>query len=231
MMFETFRKLLDLLTPAERRRGYLLMVLIVLEGLVQMVGIASILPLLAVLANPQVIETNAGSTRSTSGSASRTPHRFLVFLGIAIFCVVFFGLLFRTFCHYVIYRFVFMRGYTIGSRLLAGYLGQPYAWFLNKHSAQLGANILTDVNKVVGQAMMPAMRLLSQGVMTLALIGLLVAVQPKAALVLALMLGGSYGLIYTVVRRRLERPRRGALQGQPRAVPGRPATRSAASRT
>ena len=50
MMFETFRKLLDLLTPAERRRGYLLMVLIVLEGLVQMVGIASILPLLAVLA-------------------------------------------------------------------------------------------------------------------------------------------------------------------------------------
>ena len=59
MMFETFRKLLDLLTPAERRRGYLLMVLIVLEGLVQMVGIASILPLLAVLANPQVIETNS----------------------------------------------------------------------------------------------------------------------------------------------------------------------------
>ena len=117
--------------------------------------------------------------------------------------MVFFGLLFRTFCHHVIYRFVFMRGYTIGSRLLAGYLGQPYAWFLNKHSAQLGANILTDVNKVVGQAMMPAMRLLSQGVMTLALIGLLVAVQPKAALVLALMLGGSYGLIYTVVRRRL----------------------------
>ena len=81
--------------------------------------------------------------------------------------MVFFGLLFRTFCHHVIYRFVFMRGYTIGSRLLAGYLGQPYAWFLNKHSAQLGANILTDVNKVVGQAMMPAMRLLSQGVMTL----------------------------------------------------------------
>ena len=63
---------------------------------------------------------------------------------------------------------------TIGSRLLAGYLGQPYAWFLNKHSAQLGANNLADVNKVVGQAMMPAMRLLSQGVITLALIGLLV---------------------------------------------------------
>ena len=32
MMFETFRKLLDLLTPSERRRGYLLVVLILVEG-------------------------------------------------------------------------------------------------------------------------------------------------------------------------------------------------------
>jgi ABC-type multidrug transport system fused ATPase/permease subunit len=203
MMFETFRKLLDLLTPAERRRGYLLVGLIVLEGLVQMIGIASILPFLAVLANPEVIETNARLNALYTGLGFESPHRFLVFLGVAIFCLVFFGLLFRTFTHYAIYRFVFLRGYAISSRLLAGYLGQPYGWFLNQHSAQLGANILADVQKVVGQALMPAMRLMSHGVVTLALIGLLVAVQPKAALVLAVMLGGSYGLIYAGVRRRL----------------------------
>ena len=107
----------------------------------------------------------------------------------------------------------------------------PTAWFLNQHSAQLGANILTDVHKVVGQAMMPAMRLLSHGVVTLTLIGLLVAVQPKAALVLA-----------RDARRQLRADlRRGA---PPARTPSarratrpttrasrRPATRSAASRT
>src|SRR5688572_6849286 len=125
MMFETFRKLLDLLTPAERRRGYLLVGLIVLEGLVQMIGIASILPFLAVLANPEVIETTARLNALYTGLGFESPHRFLVFLGVAIFCLVFFGLLFRTFTHYAIYRFVFLRGYAISSRLLAGYLGQP----------------------------------------------------------------------------------------------------------
>ena len=204
-MFETFRKLLDLLTPSERRRCYLLVALILVEGVVQMVAIASILPFLAVLANPDVIETSDRLNALYTGLGFASPHRFLVFLGGAIFCLVFFGLLFRTFTHYAIYRFVFLRGYAISSRLLAAYLRQPYSWFLNQHSAQLGASILTDVNKVVGQALMPAMRLLSYGAMTLMLVGLLVAVQPKAALVLAVLLGGSYGLIYLGVRNRLGR--------------------------
>lgn len=205
MMVETFRKLLDLLTPAERRRSYLLVVLIFFEGLTQLIGIASILPFLAVLANPGVIETNHRLNALYTWLGFETPHGFLVFLAVAIFCIVLFGLAFRTFCHHVVFRFVHLRGYAIASRLLGGYLGQPYAWFLDQHSAQLGAHILTDVNKVVSQALMPAMRLISQGVMTVALIGLLVVVQPKAALVLALMLGGSYGLIYALVRRRLNR--------------------------
>ena len=204
-MVETFRKLLDLLTPAERRRSYLLVVLIFFEGLTQLVGIASILPFLAVLANPQVIETNHRLNALYTWLGFESTHGFLIFLAIAIFCIVLFGLVFRTFCHHVVFRFVHLRGYAIASRLLGGYLGQPYSWFLDQHSAQLGAHILTDVNKVVSQALMPAMRLISQGVMTVALIALLVAVQPKAALVLAVMLGGSYGAIYALVRRRLNR--------------------------
>ena len=77
------------------------------------------------LANPQVIETSDRLNALYTGLGFATPHRFLVFLGVAIFCVVFFGLLFRTFTHYVIYRFVFLRGYTIGSRLLAATSASP----------------------------------------------------------------------------------------------------------
>lgn len=202
-MFETFRKLLDLLTPAERRRCYILVGIILVDGILQMIGIASILPFLAVLANPAAIEGGGRLHAVYAWTGFETPHAFMVFLGAAIFCLVFFGLLFRTFTQYATYRFVFLRGHVIASRLLAGYLGQPYTWFLNQHSAQLGANILTDVNKVVGQALMPAMRLISNGAVTLALVGLLVYVQPKAAFVLALLVGGSYGLIYATVRKRL----------------------------
>ena len=42
-------------------------------------------------------------------------------------------------------RFTKMREYTIGRRLIESYLRQPYSWFLDKHSADLGKNILSEV--------------------------------------------------------------------------------------
>ena len=38
-----------------------------------------------------------------------------------------------------------MREYSIGKRLVEGYLHQPYSWFLSRHSADLGKTILSEV--------------------------------------------------------------------------------------
>ena len=105
--------------------------MIMVMGLVEMFSVASMLPFLAVLADPGVIETNGhagGGLRRRS--ASPTTSGFLIFLGIAVFVLVVFGLLFSTLTQYAIYRFTSMRGYSISSRLLRGYLHQPYTWFL-----------------------------------------------------------------------------------------------------
>ena len=42
-----------------------------------------------------------------------------------------------------------MREYSIGKRLVEGYLHQPYSWFLNRHSADLGKTILSEVSTVI----------------------------------------------------------------------------------
>ena len=42
-----------------------------------------------------------------------------------------------------------MRHFSISKRLLEGYLHQPYSWFLSRHSADLGKNILSEVGIVV----------------------------------------------------------------------------------
>jgi hypothetical protein len=52
-------KILDLLSPQERRRAGLLLGMILVMALLDMVGVASIMPFMAVLANPRVVETNA----------------------------------------------------------------------------------------------------------------------------------------------------------------------------
>ena len=56
---QTFKKLLFLLTPYERKRAGLLLIMILIMALLDMIGVASIVPFVAVLANPGLIETNS----------------------------------------------------------------------------------------------------------------------------------------------------------------------------
>ena len=55
---QTLKKILYLLNSQERKRAVLLLLMIIIMALIDMIGVASILPFMAVLANPDVIETN-----------------------------------------------------------------------------------------------------------------------------------------------------------------------------
>ena len=118
-------------------------------------------------------------------------------------------------------RFAFMRAATLSMRLLGGYLHQPYTWFLNRHSAELGANRAVRDRPVVANGDGPAMRLLANVVVVLFLIGLLVAVDPVVALFAGGLIVGSYGLIF-VGAAQVHRPaRQGAADRQRPALPHR----------
>ena len=55
---EIINKFLYLLSNQERKRAYLLLVMILLMALIDMLGIASIMPFIAVITNPDLIENN-----------------------------------------------------------------------------------------------------------------------------------------------------------------------------
>ena len=184
-VIETYRKLLDLLTPRERRKFYLLLVMIVVMGILQMLTVASILPLMFVLQHPAVIETNALLSRIYSALGFTSHQGFMLALASGVFVFVIFGMVFKAVTAYATYRFTMRRSYTISSRMLSGYLFQPYTWFLDRHSAALGAAVLGEVQKVVTTALLPAMKFLTGLVTSAALIALLLVVRPEVALVTA----------------------------------------------
>ena len=204
-MLENYRKLLGLLDRREKRRFYLLFAMMVISAIVETVTIAAMFPFLAVVARPEMIEQHEKISMVYHLLGFQDTRTFLAVAGAAVFCIVFFGLLFATATQYAIYRYTAMRGYSIGGRVLRGYLSQPYSWFLSKHSADLGATILTEVNEVIMRNMLPAMKLIAQGAVAFFLILLLVVANPMAALGALVLLGGSYVLVYLVVRKRISR--------------------------
>ena len=201
----TVRKILDLLSARERRNFYIVMSLALLTSLVEMVGVASILPFLAVLSDPSTIETNAYLSALYTGLEFTSERSFLVFLGLVVLGFILFSLVVRLVSTYAIARFSNMRAYSLSSQLVENYLRQPYAWFLNRNSSKLGNRVLVEVDRMVTGALIPAMRLLAYLAVVVALLALLLIVEPITAILAGVLFAGSYVAIFFVARRTLTR--------------------------
>ncbi len=172
-------------------------------ALLDMLGVASILPFIAVLTNPDLIENNIILSKIFSFSnlfGIENNDQFIFGLGVFVFILLVISLIFKALTIYLQIHFVQMREYSIGKRLVEGYLRQPYSWFLNRHSAELGKTILSEVNIVIGSGIGPVMQLIAQGFVIIFLTTLLFMVDPKLAIIVGLSLIASYGLVFYFVR-------------------------------
>ena len=84
-------------------------------------------------------------------------------------------------------------------------LHQPYSWFLNRHSADLGKTILSEVATVIVDGMKPLLELIAKSMVAIALIILLIIADPKLALIVGFSLVGAYVIIFYFVRTYLNR--------------------------
>lgn len=200
-----YSKLFDLLDRREQHRFRLLLGLIIISGFFEMVGVASILPFLAVVADPSIIAEHRVLSEINARLGFKTAESFQIFLGAAVLGIVVTGLVVKVGAVYALSRFGQMRSYAISSRLLANFLHQPYVWFLHRHSADLSKSILFEVDKVVSDGMMPAIRIISQAISLVCLVTLLFLVNPIVALSAALLICAIYALIFLFVRRLLTR--------------------------
>jgi len=116
----TIRQLLDLLSPSERRRAALLLGMMLIMALLDMIGVASIMPFMAVLASPEIIETNAVLSALYTRLGFTDPQHFLFLLGSLVFVLLVFSLAFKALTTYAQLRFLHLREYSIGKRLVEG---------------------------------------------------------------------------------------------------------------
>ena len=202
---DTIKKLSFLLTPIERRNALLLLLMFVIMALIDMIGVASILPFMAVLTNPSLIETNMILNYMYQVSnifGVENDQEFLFALGFLVFIILIISLIFKAITTYIEVKFLQMCEYNVSKRLVEGYLHQPYIWFLNRNSAELGKSILSQVSIVI-DIMRSLMSLISKSIIAIALIALLIIANPKLSMIVGLTLSLAYGIIFYFTRKYL----------------------------
>ena len=200
-MIEIIKKLLFILSPSELKQTCLLIILILIVAILDMIGVASIMPFMAVLSNPEIVESNSLLKElylisNTYGIMNI--KQFLIALGITVFLILIFSLLFKAITFYIQFRFIAMREYSLGKRLIESYLNQPYIWFLNRHSADIAKTILGEAEKVANGIIRAIIDIIAAGAVSFALFALLIFANPEIAIVSFLILGVSYLLIYGI---------------------------------
>lgn len=204
----TCKKIFYLLNKDERKHAWLLLIMVIIMALLDMIGVASILPFVSVLTNPIIIETNIILKTLFEKSVIlgvKDEKQFLLILGIIVFVLLTISLIFKALTTYLQIRFIRMREYSISKRLVEGYLFQPYSWFLSRNSSDLGKNILSEVQQVITSGIKPLFEIISKSMVAIALIVLLILVDLKLTLIVGFSLGASLGLTFYLVRSYLNR--------------------------
>ena len=95
--------------------------------------------------------------------------------------------------------------YGLSKRVLKSYLNQPYSWFLNRHSADLGKTILSEVGLMISKGLKPILNLITYGMIAFAILVLLIINNPMLALIIGFILGMAYIFIYKFTKNYLTR--------------------------
>jgi ATP-binding cassette, subfamily B, bacterial PglK len=202
-MFSVTKKILSLLTRKERRQLFWLSMAILITALTEVAGIASIMPFMAVVGNPEVVETNQWISWVYQKGEFTSRNNFLIFLGFSVLFIIIVSNTVRAATTWLELKFVNNRNYSLSQRLFSQYLKSPYTFFLNQNTQILGKNLLQEVAHFIHNVLKPATEIFSKVIVSFFILGLLFYVDPLLAVIIAIILVFAYVSLYCVVQRKL----------------------------
>lgn len=204
-MFDTIRKLRGILTHREKWQLIALLVAIIAMAFSQAVGVASVLPFISLIMEPNLVFENRWLYMAYEILNFNSVDRFIIFSGVTMFIIVVMANAISSSATWLKLHFAWMNNHRLSRRLLEKYLAMPYAFFLNQNSADLSKNVLTEVNALTNNFIIPLLNIVTRSLMTIFLLAILFWVDVTVTLVAILLLGGAYSLIIFRINRNLKK--------------------------
>lgn len=172
-------------------------------ALAEVVGIASIAPFLSLIADPEAALSGGALGMLYDLLGFESNRNFMLAVGGLVLVALVGSNAILALGTYGLFKFGAMRNHTISRRLLIRYLQQPYAFFLERNSASLANNIVQEVSQVINSVVVPGLLAIAKAVGALAILILLIVLDPILAGLIGAVLGGAYVAIYGLTRRSL----------------------------
>ncbi|MGH8249532.1 MAG: ABC transporter ATP-binding protein [Steroidobacteraceae bacterium] len=194
-----WRKLFSFFPAREQYRILALLASTTVSGILQAVGVASILPFIAVVADASLIGSNPYLSRVYDALDFESVGEFRVFLGLFAMLVLVATNLLVAVNAWLTFRVCHLGEHDLARRLLQKYLNSPYELLLQRNSAELLKMLVGEIDRVVIGTMMAGIGVFADGVATLSIVALLLWIDPLVTGATLAVLGIAYAAIYTLV--------------------------------
>jgi ABC-type multidrug transport system fused ATPase/permease subunit len=198
------RKLFRMLSPRVQKILYLSWMLSLLSGMLQVLGIASVLPFITVVANREMIYENRYLQWGYTAFGFQSEINYLIFLGSFMILFTLFANTTIAVTRFVQARFLTHSAVEIQSGLLHRYFKKPYTYFLQRNTSTLIKTLLSETNQAVQGVLLQGLDMINQAVISLMILILLLVADPLLAVVSFVFLGVLFGTVFTLIRRKLK---------------------------
>jgi ATP-binding cassette, subfamily B, bacterial PglK len=174
--------LLHILDLRTRRRIGGLVGMMVVAAAVEAFGIGLIMPFIAAVSGPESVARSALVQHLFSWSAASSWNDFMFLAAVALLTVFIAKNAFLALLAYVQAKVGYSAYRSLSQRLMHAYLTKPYAFHLQRNSAELIRNVTLEVNGVITGILLPLLGLLAEVLVLVALLALLLAVDAIVAI-------------------------------------------------
>lgn len=201
----TAHKIWSLLTSAERRSALVLLGLMFIGMVLETLGVGMVIPALGLFTRSDAA-SDSPILKFVIQALGNPSQKTLIIGGMSLLVGVYLvKTLFLAFLAWWQTRFVYDAQAQLSQRLFTVYLHQPYTFHLQRNSAQLLRNVISEVSLFAGNGLMPGILLLSEVLVLLGLCSLLFAVEPLGTLIVLCVLGPAAWGFYHFTRSNVAR--------------------------
>ncbi|MCE7887022.1 MAG: ABC transporter ATP-binding protein [Alphaproteobacteria bacterium PRO2] len=190
------QKMLGLLGRRERMQAAGLFALFLLMSLCEVIGIASILPFMSVLADPDSVTRNEWLRQGYEFFEFSSPKEYLFFIGVGVLVILVLTNIIKALTRWVTLYVTQGWGESLSRRLFEIYLRQPYRFFLDRNSSEISKNVLAEVQTLSNAVLMAFLDMMTRIIVSVVILLFLAAMDPVLALATCVILGGAYVLVF-----------------------------------
>lgn len=204
-MFGLLKELFGLLTPSQRKRFYILQVLVVLMAFAEIIGVASIVPFMTLVGDMSILEQSNIISDVYRLSGLESPENFVFLVGCGVLAALSVSSFISMITTWQLSMFAARVGSEIADSLYAHYLKQSWLFHASGSSAQLTKKIATEAQRVTSQIIQPLMQMNARIALAFFMSTAIFVYDPLVAVTGLAVFLGAYLVLYKLVRKVLHR--------------------------